>query len=108
MLGSAITALKKEYVRDTVYTRHTSNFRVLHPNKILGIEQRKTKMPIEDAKELAALWGSNKVHPSQNAYKVIAKGGPEGPRQLGVQIDKRAPDPWHHSQDAAAGSQLGA
>jgi hypothetical protein len=81
MLGSAITALK-EYVRDTVYTRHTSNFRVLWPNKILGIEQRKTKMPIEDAKELAALWGSNAVHPSQNAYKVIAKGGPEGPRQL--------------------------
>jgi hypothetical protein len=31
-LGATMTALK-EYIRDMLYTRHTSNFRVLCPNK---------------------------------------------------------------------------
>jgi hypothetical protein len=53
-LGGAIAALR-EYVRDSLYTRHTSNFRVLCPNKILGIGQRRDEMPMEDARELAAI-----------------------------------------------------
>jgi hypothetical protein len=35
-LGAAIASLK-DFVRDTLYTRHTSNFHILCPNKILGI-----------------------------------------------------------------------
>jgi hypothetical protein len=72
-LGSATNVLK-EYIRDSLYTRHTSNFRVLCPNKILGIGQRRGEMSIEDARELAALWGSDPVHPSGAAYQVIADG----------------------------------
>jgi hypothetical protein len=70
-LGTAISLLK-EFVRYTLYTRHTSNFRVLCPNKILGIgQQRKSELPIEDARELAALWGPDLVHPAAPAYQVI-------------------------------------
>jgi hypothetical protein len=49
-LGSA-TSVLKEYIRDSLYTRHTSNFRVLCPNRILGIGQRRAELPIEDARE---------------------------------------------------------
>jgi hypothetical protein len=43
--GASISA-PKDYVRDTLYTRHTSNFRVLRPSKILGIGQRKAELPM--------------------------------------------------------------
>jgi hypothetical protein len=72
-LGSATNVLK-EYIRDSLYTRHSSNFRVLCPNKILGIGQRRGEMPIEDAREIASLWGSDPVHPAGAAYQVIADG----------------------------------
>ncbi len=72
-LGTATNVLK-EFIRDSLYTRHTSNFRVLCPNKILGIGQRRAEIPIEDARELANLWGSDPVHTSSEAYKVIADG----------------------------------
>jgi hypothetical protein len=47
-LGAAISALK-DYVQGTLYTRHMSNFRVVCPNKILGIGQRKAVLPVEEA-----------------------------------------------------------
>jgi hypothetical protein len=72
-LGTA-TGVLKEFIRDSLYTRHTSNFRVLCPNKILGIGQRRAELPIEDARELANLWGSDPVHPSNDAYRVVADG----------------------------------
>jgi hypothetical protein len=72
-LGTA-TSVLKEFIRDSLYTRHTSNFRVLCPNKILGMGQRRAELPIEDARELANLWGSDPVHPSGAAYKVVADG----------------------------------
>jgi hypothetical protein len=72
-LGAAIASLK-DFVRDTLYTRHTSNFRILCPNKILGIEQQRLEMPIEDARELAALWGPDPVHPAASAYQLIVDG----------------------------------
>jgi hypothetical protein len=72
-LGGAIAALR-EYVRDSLYTRHTSNFRVLCPNKILGIGQRRDEMPMEDARELAATWGGDPVHPAKGAYRIITEG----------------------------------
>jgi hypothetical protein len=72
-LGSA-TGILKDYIRDSLFTRHTSNFRVLCPNKILGIGQRKSKLPIEDARDLAAEWGNDPVHPARVAYEKIATG----------------------------------
>jgi hypothetical protein len=64
----------KEYIRNSLYTRHTSNFRVLCPNRILGIGQRRAELPIEDARELAAMWGRDPVYPSGAAYQAIAEG----------------------------------
>jgi hypothetical protein len=40
----------------------------------LGIGQRQAKLPIEDARELATMWGSDPVHPSQATHQVIADG----------------------------------
>jgi hypothetical protein len=54
-LCAAISALK-DYVRDMLYMWHTSNFRFLRPNKILGIGQCKAELPVEDARELPATW----------------------------------------------------
>ncbi len=53
-LGAA-TAVLKDFIRDSLYTRHTSNFRVLCPNKILGIGQLRSELPIEEARDLAAV-----------------------------------------------------
>jgi hypothetical protein len=72
-LGTATSALK-DFVRETLYTRHVSNFRVLCPNKILRIGQRRTELPLEDAHELANTWGNDPVHPSSAAYKRIMEG----------------------------------
>jgi hypothetical protein len=60
--GTAISAVK-EYVSDTLFKRHTSNFRVLYPNKIPGIAQRHSELPIKYAREVAAprARGSNLV-----------------------------------------------
>jgi lysophospholipase L1-like esterase len=59
---------------DTLNTCHTSNFRVLWPNKILGIGPWQAELLIEDVRELAAMWVSDPVHPSKAAYQVIADG----------------------------------
>jgi hypothetical protein len=72
-LGSA-TGVLKDYIRDSLYTRHTSNFRVICPSKILGIGQRSSELPLEEARILAAEWGNNPVHPSEAAYEKLAAG----------------------------------
>ncbi len=72
-LGSATSALK-DFIRDSFYMRRIQNFRVVCPNKILGIGQRQSELPIEDARLLADLWGGDPVHPANAAYKVIAEG----------------------------------
>jgi hypothetical protein len=74
------------------YTRHTSNFKVLCPNKILGIGQRKAELPIEDAKELPATWGSDPVHPSPFTCHVIAE---EIVRDLGNPEAKYTKPTWN-------------
>jgi hypothetical protein len=72
-LGAA-TGVLKDYIRDSLYTRHTSNFRVICPSKILGIGQRSSELPMDEARELAAEWGNDPVHPSGKAYEKIAAG----------------------------------
>jgi hypothetical protein len=47
---------------------------VLCPNRILGIGQWQAELPIEDARELVAMWGRDPVHPSGVAYQAIAEG----------------------------------
>jgi hypothetical protein len=97
-LGAA-TSVLKEYIRDSLYTRHTSNFRVLCPNRILGIAQRRAELPIEDARELAAMWGRDPVHPSCAAYQTIAEG---------IGKDALNPDAKYTNPPRSVKSQAGA
>ncbi len=44
------------------------------PEQDLGIGQRNSELSMEDARELAAEWGKDPVHPTRVAYKKIAAG----------------------------------
>jgi hypothetical protein len=67
-LGSNIFRLR-EHIRDSLYTRRTSNFRVLCPNKMLGLGPA-----LEDkkAREISDQWGNDAVHPLPVAYGIMA------------------------------------
>ncbi len=67
-LGSNIFRLQ-EHIRDALYTRTISNFRVLCPNRMLGLGPA---LEDEKAKEISAQWGSDAVHPLPVAYEIMA------------------------------------
>jgi hypothetical protein len=97
--GCAITALK-DNACNKLFTRHISNFRVLCLNRILGIGPHKSEQPTEDARKLAATWGSDPVYPSQAAYKVIAELVPQGHWQPGGLIQQPAACSRYHGEVA--------
>jgi hypothetical protein len=59
--------------RDSLFTRRKQNFRVLCPNKMVGVGQRSQVPSDEEAARTAAMWGSNPVHPSAAAYRCMAE-----------------------------------
>jgi hypothetical protein len=67
-LGSNIFRLR-DFIRDSLYTKRTSNFRVLCPNRMLGIGPQ---LSDADARKIGGMWGPDPVHPSEDAYKEIA------------------------------------
>ncbi len=67
-LGSNIFRLR-DFIRDSLYTKRTSNFRVICPNRMLGIGPHLSDM---DARKIEGMWGPDPVHPSDDAYKEIA------------------------------------
>jgi hypothetical protein len=67
-LGLNIFRLR-DFIRDSLYTKRTSNFRVLCPNKMLGIGPQLSDV---DARKIGGMWGPDPVHPSEEAYKEIA------------------------------------
>jgi hypothetical protein len=67
-LGDAVHAL-----RDSLYTKHVQNFRVLCPNRMVGVGQRSQVPSDEEAARTAALWGADPVHPSAAAYRCMAE-----------------------------------
>jgi hypothetical protein len=69
-LGDAVHALR-DNIRDSLYTRHTPNFRVLCPNRMVGVGQRSQVPSDEEAARTAALWGANPVHPSAADYRCM-------------------------------------
>jgi hypothetical protein len=71
-LGDAVHALR-DSIRDSLFTRRTQNFRVLCPNKMIGVGQRSQAPSDEEAARTAAMWGSNPVHPSAAAYRCMAE-----------------------------------
>ncbi len=70
-LGDSIHLLR-DSIRDSLFTKHVPNFRVLCPNKMIGVGQRKEEPSDEEAAASAALWGIDPVHPTGAAYRVIA------------------------------------
>jgi hypothetical protein len=70
-LGDSIHLLR-DSIRDSLFTKHVPNFRVLCANKMVGIGQRKEEPSDEEAAATAALWGVDPVHPTGAAYRVIA------------------------------------
>jgi succinate dehydrogenase flavin-adding protein (antitoxin of CptAB toxin-antitoxin module) len=67
-LGVKVHSLR-EFLRDSLYVRRASNFRVICPNRMLGI---RSGLSDEDAIEASKLWGSAAVHPSADGYACIA------------------------------------
>jgi hypothetical protein len=67
-LGVGVYSLR-EFIRDSLYVRRASNFRVICPNQMLNVRPGLTD---EEAREAASLWGDNPVHPSPRAYLTIA------------------------------------
>jgi hypothetical protein len=67
-LGSNIFRLR-DHIRDALYTRRTSNFRVLCPNRMLGLGPA---LEDEKAREISDQWGSDAVHPLPAAYGTMA------------------------------------
>jgi hypothetical protein len=70
-LGEAVHALR-DNIRDCLYTKHVQNFRVLCPNRMIGVGQRQATSD-EEAARSAALWGADPVHPSAAAYRCMAE-----------------------------------
>jgi hypothetical protein len=70
-LADAIHALR-DNIRVSLFTRHVSNFRVLCPNKMIGVGQRREEPFDEEAAKTAALWGADPVHPTTAAYRMMA------------------------------------
>jgi lysophospholipase L1-like esterase len=63
----------RDNIRDSLYTKHIPNFRVLCPNRMVGVGQRNQVPSDEEAARTAALWGANPVHPSAAAYRCMAE-----------------------------------
>jgi hypothetical protein len=53
-LNMAISSLR-DYIRDSLYTRHIHNYRVLCPNKMVGLGPRQADISDTEAKEFAEL-----------------------------------------------------
>ncbi len=70
-LNMAISGLR-DYIRDALYIRRISNYRVLCPNKMIGLGPRSADISDMEAKEFAELWGDNPVHPSLAASRKMA------------------------------------
>jgi hypothetical protein len=70
-LGDAVHALR-DHIRDCLFTRRVPNFRVLCPNRMIGVGQRRQTPSDDEAAKAAALWGNNPVHLTAAAYRCMA------------------------------------
>ncbi len=82
-LGDAIASLR-DSIRDALFVKKVPNFRVLCPNRMIGVGQRRQEPSDEEAAKAAALWGSDPVHPTSAAYRLIAESLEEDLRDDGA------------------------
>jgi hypothetical protein len=71
-LGDAIRALR-DNIRDGLFTRRVPNFRVLCPNRMVGVGHMRSEPSDEEAALSAALWGTDPVHPTAAAYRKMGE-----------------------------------
>jgi hypothetical protein len=71
-LGDVIASLR-DSIRDALFVKKVPNFRVICPNRMIGVGQRRQEPSDEEAAKAAALWGSDPVHPTSAAYRQIAE-----------------------------------
>ncbi len=71
-LGDAIASLR-DSIRDALFVKKVPNFRVICPNRMIGVGQRRQEPSDEEAAKAAALWGADPVHPTSAAYRQIAE-----------------------------------
>jgi hypothetical protein len=71
-LGDAIASLR-DSIRDALFVKKVPNFRVICPNRMIGVGQRRQEPSNEEAAKVVALWGSDPVHPTSAAYRQIAE-----------------------------------
>ncbi len=74
-LNNSISALR-DCIRDSLYTRRVSNYRVLCPNKMMGLGPRTGGISDSEAKEHTDRCGGDPVHPSAAAYRRWRKTSP--------------------------------
>jgi hypothetical protein len=67
-LGASVFRLR-DSIRDALYTKRCSNFRVVCTNKLIGIDP---DLSNDAAKVISQLWGTDPVHPSRAAYETLA------------------------------------
>jgi hypothetical protein len=67
-LGANVFRLR-EYIRDSLFTKRTGNFRVICPNRMLGLGPM---LDDDKATEISELWGRDAVHPLPAAYESMA------------------------------------
>jgi hypothetical protein len=67
-LGANVFRLR-EFIRDSLFTKRTCNFRVICPNRMLGLGPM---LDDEKATEISELWGRDAVHPLPAAYEAMA------------------------------------
>ncbi len=70
--GDAIASLR-DSIRDALFVKKVPNFRVICPNRMIGVGHRRQELTDEEAAKAAALWGPDPVHPTSAAYRQIAE-----------------------------------
>jgi hypothetical protein len=70
-LGESVQDLRL-HIRDCLFTRKVCNYRVICPNRVLGLSLRTLTLTDSEAKAAADIWGSDLVHPGVAAYEKIA------------------------------------
>jgi hypothetical protein len=68
-MGASVFRLR-DLIHKSVFTRRTSNFRVLCDNRLIGIDPQ---LSDEVAKGMSRLWGADPVYPLPDAYEMLAR-----------------------------------
>jgi hypothetical protein len=61
------------FIRDSLFTKKVSNYRLVCPNRVLDLSQKTLCTSSSVAKAAAELWGDDPVHPGDESYSKIAQ-----------------------------------